>query len=129
MVLDDLAGYLQTAGLGTLAVDLFLGESPASPDRVTILREYAGLPPAYVHASLDPGYEYLRCQVECRATDYGTARQQAANCLQQLGRIVNQIVGTGRYLRVQPLQSPFPLGLDDGARARFVVNFAVIKAA
>lgn len=128
MLLDDIASYLQTQGLGTLAVDLFLGTSPPDPDATIVIREYGGGQPVFLATGGEPAYEYPRFQLTCRGVDYVSARDRAERCYRALSRIANQQVGTSWYLRVVPLQSPFPVGQDESDRELMVANFEAIKA-
>lgn len=47
MLLDELASYMQTNGIGTLGTDLFAGQLPESPDACVALYEYGGLAPEH----------------------------------------------------------------------------------
>ena len=62
-----------------------------------------------------------------RAKDYTVARAQIETVRRLLSAVENTTMGTGRYLKITPLQSPFPLDPDSQGRERLIVNFDVMR--
>jgi hypothetical protein len=122
-ILDVVGQELEDGGVGTLAVDLFLGRMPGSPDVCWAVYEYEGLPPD------DPfqgyGLDRPRLQVVARATreDYPTARDNLILARDVLVAIDELQVGGNVLHRVQPLGSVMPLDYDMNDRPRMVMNF------
>jgi hypothetical protein len=127
-LLDDIASYLQAQGLGVVATNIFKGTLPqdavAMPDEVIALRETPGLPPARSHDIPPARIEQPTVQVLVRGApfDYATARQKAQAAWEALDGLGNQTIGTGFYLFIQALQSPFPLRMDALDRYEIVFN-------
>lgn len=119
---------LETAGLGTAAVDLFSGVMPPEPIVCCALMEYGGEAPlrtqneGAAHSSAQGG-ERPRFQVLCRATDYDTGRSLIQSMWHVLDAIVNEEINGVFYQRVAAIQSPFLLERDDNDRWIFVANF------
>src|SRR5262245_42728080 len=97
-LLEDLASTLQTAGVGTLSQDLFLGLLPDAPDRALALYETGGLPPLYVHQSLLPSLIRPGVQVRVRSAAYEDGRAHIQDAYDALCQ--------ADYLSIQPVQEP-----------------------
>lgn len=128
MVLDDLAALLVEAGLGTLGADLFLAQSPVTPDECLTLREYGGAQPDYLYLGADPTQEWPRCQLEARSADYAAARLRIERCARILGATRERVVNGTHYHRITPLGAPAPLGEDENQRSRVVCSFEAAKS-
>lgn len=127
-----MTSVIETAGLATYGVDLFLGTLPSDPSLCCALIEYGGEPPlrtqneGAAHSSAQGG-ERPRFQLLCRATDYETGRSLIQSIWEVLDAIVNEeIVGTF-YQRVSAVQQPFLLERDENDRWVFVANFTATK--
>lgn len=123
MLLDDIASYLQTAGIGTVGTDIFKGEMPAEPDNCIGLFEYGGGRPEHAPgAPLDrPGL-----QARVRNLSYPVARQKCQDIQNVLHGIHEQAINGTYYILILANQSPEPLGRDANDRMEFVQNFSVI---
>lgn len=128
MILDDLAALIQEAGIGTTGTDLFLAQSPVSPDTVTVVREYGGSGPEYLYLGPEPTQELIRCQIECRAPSYVAARSRIERTARALGAVRERVVNGTRYHRITPLGAAVPLGNDESQRSRVVQSFEAAKA-
>jgi hypothetical protein len=118
-LLEDLATALQTAGVGTVGTNLFMGLLPSEPNNAVALFETSGLPPVYTHHGLKPSYERPAIQILVRHQDYAAGRatiQQAYDALCNLTQ----------FLAIQPVQAPFALARDEHNRPRFAVNFTLM---
>ena len=125
-VLDDVGAYLVAAGLGlTVPATLRLGDLPATPNTVTCLREYPGVPPEAAFGSGLVAMEHLRVQVVCRGEvdDYTTPRAKAEAIYKVLAACGVRVLSGTQYFGLFPLQSPAPLKRD--ALGRWEMSFNV----
>jgi hypothetical protein len=122
-MLEDMAGYLVAEGLGTLGTDLFLGQMPDSPDACTVLYQYPGRPPAFTHGDPQPETRYPRVQVLCRELSQPLAMSRATSVYTALCALVNAQHGDSTFLRVAPMQEPFPLQIDASQRVIVACNY------
>lgn len=121
-LLDSLAEYLEQRGHGARNVTLFVGNLPASPDSVIVLRDYAGSPPQYKQDSVLPAWEMPRFQMLIRDPGYAGARQKARSVWEAL-HISNTLMNGVLLISSRPLQAPFGLGKDENGREQYVANF------
>ncbi len=128
MLLPELGTYLQTAGIGTLGTDLFLGELPANPDNCVAILEYGGMAPEHDLGTTALRYEFPRVQVVVRNTSYATGRLKAQDILGDMAAVANETLTSVYYLEAAPLQSPFLLERDDNDRWVFACNYQITKA-
>lgn len=117
-LLEDLAIALQSAAVGTLGTDLFLGWLPDAPAAAMALYETGGQPPSYIHQALTPAIIRPSVQVMVRDTEYATGRERMQDAYDALCALSS-------YLLVSPLQEPFSLGRDADDRPLFAVNFSI----
>lgn len=122
MLLDELAAYIESNGLGTRATDLFEGFLPDDPDLVTVLFETPGAPP-----SLIDGRETRSVQVQTRAAGYGDARARAEAVYALLHGLHDVTLSGARYLLIRAKQPPFSLGRDDRQRTEMAFNIAATR--
>lgn len=127
MIVEDIGSYLQTNGLGTLSVDLFLHVAPDKPDESMSVVEYSSDPPDYIHDKQKVEVEYPRVQISCRSIHPEVGRLLAEKVYQLLMAIHNEVIGTTRYLWVMPVDSPAMVGRDENGRFITTVNFRVSK--
>lgn len=122
MLIRDIAQILQTNGIGTIGVDIFLGQLPASPDNVVVVFEYAGEPP-----DLHWSGEYPGLQILARNKSYDAGRQKIEQVKNILHGMAETVINSHRFLLIRANQSPFFLERDENNRAIFVCNFRIIK--
>lgn len=122
MLLEDIGGYLQAQGIGTVGADIFLGFLPEAPDSCVALFEYAGSPP-----DLHWDGEYPGLQVRVRNKSYATGRAKIEQAKNALHGLTEQTLGVTRYLLVKAKQSPESMGRDANGRNEWVINFTIIK--
>lgn len=133
-VLDDLADYLASGGLGTVGTDIFEGGwfdggTPATPDAQVALFHYPGLPPAQVlggSANASP-LIFPRVQVAARAKTYAAALAKAQACYDRLAVVTQLLINGTRYLRVEALSEPAFIGQDQNSRTLFGANFQITR--
>ncbi|MGA9772361.1 MAG: minor capsid protein [Blastocatellia bacterium] len=111
--------------LGAVGTDIFLGSEPDAPDACVTIREYGGEKSEY---TLGPtvAYENPRIQIVCRAKDYLSARTKSEAVHRAVDQAELSLTGV-HYLRIEPLQPPFPIGRDGNDRFLIAFNCAVMK--
>lgn len=137
MLPAELATYLQAAGVGTAATDLFVGMMPPSPDKLVFVAETGGLEPTETMGSnTPPAWENPTIQIICRGdrpdpskTPYIDARTKARDVWNALTLVANDDLSSTRYFRIHPLQSPFLIGIDESGRPLIGFNCMVQKVA
>lgn len=126
MLLDDIAGKLEEAGIGTIGTNIFKGELPDQPDNCIALFEYAGSPPELTHDGKE--IERPGLQVRVRNKGYAAGRAKAESVILELQGLSNVTLGTTIYLSIRVNHSPAGIGRDTNNRAGWTVNFSVFKA-
>jgi hypothetical protein len=130
-LLEEVATYLaaNSGGTMTLGTNLFIGDMPDDPDHVTAIYETGGMAPDETLGAISvPVWENPRLQVLCRGATYVEARASADIAWKTLVLIVNQNLGSTRYMRVVPVQSPMLAGRDNSLRVLISCNYDVMKA-
>lgn len=117
MLLESIAGFLESHGIAKKQVDLFIGSLPESPDNCVALFEYPGEP-----RPLHWDGDYPRVQVLVRHKSYPNGRQ----LIERISQVLHGD-GVPGVMLMQALQNPYFLQRDENNRAFFVVNFRVIK--
>ena len=125
MLLDDIATYLQTAGIGTVNKDIFCDDYPERPDNIVGLFQYAGSPPETTHDRNEIEQPGLQVRVRNKTSALALAKIEAIIAL--LHMLTNTTLGTTDYLSIFVNQSPVPMGKDAVGRPEWVVNFTVKK--
>lgn len=135
MFLDDLIILLQTNGVATLNVNMFVTSKSVIPDGsgpYLSLTETGGSGSEGTHNARfvgKAGYTRPTAQLVVRAASYPAARQMAQNAYDVILRVgsKSQLVNNVWWRSVGPLQEPFDMGLDNKSRAQVVFNIAAIK--
>jgi hypothetical protein len=132
-ILESIGDYLQNtssafgahASQGTLGTTLFLGTLPESPDVCTAVYENSGTPPAFTMGSGVIAIDYPMLQIISRATreDYPTARDKIEVIRNLLASITDVTISGVHVLRIEPMGSVNPLGIDPKQRPLLSVNF------
>jgi hypothetical protein len=125
--LTELGDYIEGLGLGTQAVDLFLGSRPDSPDGLIALYQYPAGPPEYVQSSFSPNAETVQIQVVVRSIAYEDADALASSLWSALAIITNATLGSTHYRSVRPNGSPGLMGRDSNDRVLVFFNVTVEK--
>jgi hypothetical protein len=124
-MIEDIATYLQTVGVGTIGSTLFKGQIPTLPDNCVAVFQYAGSSPIVTHDK--KVLDSLGLQIRVRNTEYSVGMTKAQEIIDLLSPKSNITIGTGFYLSVVANQNPVPLGLDEKGRHEFSVNFSILK--
>lgn len=124
-ILESIGDYLVTNSLGTLGTNLFLGTLPESPDVCTAVYENSGTPPAFTMGTGGIAIDYPMIQVICRAgkDDYPTARDAVEVIRNLLASVTDVTISNVQILRMEPMGSVNPLGVDPKQRPLLSVNF------
>lgn len=124
-ILESIGDYLVTNSLGTLGTNLFLGTLPESPDVCTAVFENAGTPPAFTMGTGGIAIDYPMIQIICRAgrEDYPVARDAIEVIRNLLASITDVTISNVQILRIEPMGSVNPLGVDPKQRPLLSVNF------
>jgi hypothetical protein len=131
VVLDDIASYLQTQGVGTVGTDLFKAMLPDTPDACVAVLEFGGDEPVDTY-SVTAGtikVERPALQIICRAAqdDYSAARTKAESAYKQLHNLGPATLSGTVYLGVKAREAPFTLGRDSNGRWLVGFNLSVWK--
>jgi hypothetical protein len=134
MILDEVAKYLQTSGVGTVGTNIFKSYGTNLPDTSLCIYETGGFRPQdTLGSTCQAAWESPNIQIVSRSTDYKTARRTAENAYRALINVTNETLQTGTtdvgsfYLRIFAYQSPFRLGVDQNDRHLVACNFGVMK--
>lgn len=132
MLLDDLADYMTSGGIGTQGTTLFKGYMPDAPDACTVIYETGGRSPVH---TMNPNagqsiVEMPRVQVVCRGpqNDYVTPRNKIKTAFALLDGLPQRTINGVEYKWGAAVQSPFPLGRDVNGRITVACNFDIVKA-
>lgn len=124
-ILESVGDYLVTNNLGTLGTNLFLGTMPETPDECVAVYENSGSAPAF---TMGPGgivIDYPMLQIVARAgrEDYPTARDKAESIRILLASVLDSTISSVNIMRIEPMGSVNPLGVDSKFRPMVSVNF------
>lgn len=132
-ILESVGDYLQNtasafgahATQGTLGTTLFLGTLPESPDVCVAVYENSGTPPSFTMGTGGIVIDYPMLQVICRAgrEDYPTARDKAESIRDLLASVLESTISGVHIMRIEPMGSVNPLGVDPKYRPLVSVNF------
>ncbi len=122
MLLDDIADYLTTGGMGTVTKDFL----PDSPSTVITVYGTGGQAPTYTMSGRHV-LEQPRIQVVCRAESLQAAHQSAKGVYELLSGVRNRTINSVLYHWIEAVQEPFLLGRDGNARFTVACNYDVKK--
>lgn len=130
LMIDELAAYGVTQGVGTLGTDFFRFALTADPDEQMALVPYRGgeeSEQAFGSDSLK--WEFPRVQFVSRGP-VGDERTAATNCdvaYKAYGKIAAETLSGTFYHSVTIISPPFRLGMDDSGRPLYAFNMRVEK--
>lgn len=124
-ILESIGDYLVTNTQGTLGTNLFLATLPESPDVCTAVFENSGTPPAFTMGNGGIAIDYPMLQIICRAgrEDYPVARDKIEVIRNLLASVTDVTISGVNVLRIEPMGSVNPLGVDAKQRPLLSVNF------
>lgn len=126
-LLDAVGSILQTAGVGTLATNLFLSQMPDQPDVSVVAMELQGATPEYTYGAGATAVQRLRVRVVARASanDYVTAKNKIESVRSALGVVRNQTLEGVTILSVLDTTGTYPLQFDGEDRPLLGCDFAL----
>jgi hypothetical protein len=129
-LLTDVATFLASRGVGTVGTTIWTGQMPDTCNAGVVLSEYGGAPPDFTLDDAGVHLEWPRFQAMVRHTDYVTGRALIESVYEILATVVNQTLVATKFLRIEPVQAPFPDKPPQDAQGRWVwfCNFQAMKA-
>lgn len=124
-MVDDVAAYLATQGLGTVGTNIFAGFLPDSPNTCIAVSQRGGYAPIQPQSIERPALHVL-----IRGADHTTAETLANSVYTTLHRAWELTLGGRRYLYFRALTSPTFLYCDwstDPPNYIFSIDFIVTK--
>jgi hypothetical protein len=124
-ILESVGDYLVTNSLGTLGTNLFLGTMPETPDECVAVYENSGSAPMFTMGTGGIVIDYPMIQIVARAgrEDYPTARDKAESIRTLLASVLDSTISSVNIMRIEPMGSVNPLGVDSKFRPMVSVNF------
>ena len=121
--LDDLAGYMQANGLGTVGTDIFKHGLVDEPPMQYALVLTGGLPALRTIDNI-PRVDQPTVQVLSRATAQQVAAVRAMDAYTLFDDVLAQQIGANKYHRTIPQQPPQFLGYNRNDVDQFTAIFA-----
>lgn len=125
-LIDDVATFLQAAGVGTVGTDIFKGYQPETPDACVTLYATGGYPLSEYLPVETPTLQAL-----IRAANYAAAQTKAFAVVDALHPKQDSpplLALVSGKVRVRAMQPPASIGKDEQGRHEFSVNFEFRKA-
>lgn len=121
---DEIIAQLVADAVGTAATDLFADVMPDAPNTCVAVIEYPGRPSEFAFGSARVKWEFPRIQFSARGEpgDAVAPRVKLNAVRNSIVKMANATVLGTKYLRVQPLQAPFPNGRDANECYTFAFN-------
>jgi hypothetical protein len=131
MYLDDLVTVLESAGLGTLDLNIFVGVKaviPAGPGPFITLQGTGGAHSEGTHNSTEvPAYVKPSAHIVVRCEDTDVAYALSVSAYNGIFKIRNQFINGCWWRQVSMVQEPFELGEDEQGRPRWAFNVDCTK--
>lgn len=126
-ILDALATYLQTQGLGTVATNIFLSRMPENPAVCITLYESQGVGPTHVFGPSAKAIDHqrIKCMTRGVSHDYTGTRTLCNNVRETLGAVRNTTLSGVQILSILPTSELYPIERDHDERPRIVCDFTV----
>ena len=120
----DIAGLLQTAGVGTIGTTIFIGRQPDSPDACITVFDIGGTSPNPVYGRDEPEYSIL---VRGVLNDYSGGYDKATEAKNALLGLSNQTVGDAIYALFYMRTDTTFISYDSNNRPNFSSNWRCNK--
>lgn len=125
-ILEAVGNYLVAQGQGTLGTNLFLSRMPETPDACVCIYEGEGGMPEFTMGSTILDNPAIQIIVRGTREDYVTARDKAQTIRLLLASVANQTLSGVTVLRIAPIGSVLPMGLDKNDRPMISTNYRAI---
>jgi hypothetical protein len=122
MVLDDMADYLSSGGMGTVYKDFL----PPTPDTVTTVHTTLGNMPTFTMNG-PAVLQEPRVQVQCRSMSLESAHANARSAYELLCGLKNRTINGVLYHWVKASYEPVLIGKDQNARFTVACNYDIKK--
>jgi hypothetical protein len=129
-ILNELATWLQTQGVGVVHSNIFYGSTAVIPSGIgpyLQLHETGGGGSKFVQDSSRPNTELPTVQVVVRAKLYNDARGMAKAARDAFNAKFNITIGTTFYQSIKARQNITDLGKDSSNRVMLVFNLEIEK--
>jgi hypothetical protein len=127
MLVNDLADYLSSGGVGTVGTDIFMGAQFGEADPSIAILLTGGSASVHTNRS-GPGLaaiERPRVQIVTRSLNSSTAMTRAQAAFKLLDGMRERQINGIRYLWTAAVQPPFTLERDENNRTHVVFNVDV----
>lgn len=120
--IEDLGTYLQTAGIGTLATDIFYQNFSKTVPNCIALLTAPGLQEKY---TLRRTCVLSRPELDVRVrnVDDTVAEQKATAIHNLLNVVAGEVIGTTSFKKISAMNDPYLLEIDENDRFVYAVNF------
>jgi hypothetical protein len=125
-ILEAIGNYLVAQGQGTLGTNLFLSRMPETPDACVCIYEGEGGLPEFTMGNTILDNPAIQIIVRGTREDYVTARDKAQTIRLLLAQLADQTLSGVTVLRVAPIGSVLPMGLDKNDRPMVSTNYRAI---
>lgn len=123
MWVDDIAGILVAAALGTSGSTLFAARAPESPHNLVALIPYGGRGGEQTHSGTERRYPRLQVLSRHQEADDALAKAEAIRAV--LRAYPQTTIGSRVFEAIIPLNEPTALARDTLGRYPYVVNYEV----
>lgn len=129
-ILEAIGDYLEAHDYGTLGTNIFLGMMPDSPDECIAVFEDQGGSPRFSLGTGGIQIDEPNLQIMFRSArdDYPGARDKAETIRQLLSAITETTMSGIRVMRISPVGSVLPMGVDPEHRSVISLNFRCMVA-
>ncbi|WP_422445968.1 minor capsid protein [Thermoanaerobacterium sp. DL9XJH110] len=122
MLIEEIAKFLQTHGIGALGNDIFIGFQPAEPDNCITILETGGYRPDYIEAIRYPTFQFI-----VRNIDYALANSKAEEIFALFHSKENYSLGDFYIYYSEFAQEPTYIGQDTNGRYEISLNLEITR--
>jgi len=120
MLIEEIADYLVTKGIGTKGTDIFLATQPTTPDACVTILDTGGFAPDNELPIKEPTIQIITRGSD---NDYETAKQKALDIYEELHKLSNVTLTTSYVYLIEALQEPTSIGRDEADRFEISCNY------
>lgn len=117
-MIADITTYLQTAGIGTIATNLFTGYMPDAGDTIVAVIDTGGPQPDKELPTKHPTF-----QVYVRAPSYETGKTKIEAIRSALHQVKNTTIGSTYFYYILAQSEGGHIGRNDRGLDEFSINF------
>lgn len=126
--LEIVRDAIVNAGLGTAAVDLFMGSETDTEEGLPLhilVTEFDGIPALTMGLPIAVEHQMVQVKVRGLPEDYTTPKDRAIRIRYTLARLGEHTTRGVRVLNVEPVGVVLALGRDSREREEFTANFNI----